>query len=34
MRKALQALSDLVDAADRVVQRAIRGFVKVSDRRG
>ncbi len=34
MRKVLQALSDVVDAADRVVQRAIRGFVKVSDRRG
>jgi hypothetical protein len=34
MRRLLQALSDLVDAADRVVQRAIRGFVKASDRRG
>jgi hypothetical protein len=34
MSKALQALSDLVDAVDRVVQCAIRAFVKVSDRRG
>ena len=34
MRKALQALSDLVDAADRGVQRAIRAFVRASDRRG
>jgi len=34
MRKVLQALSDVVDAADRAVQRAIRGLVKVSDRRG
>lgn len=34
MRRVLQALSDLVDAADRVVQRAIRGFVKASGRRG
>jgi hypothetical protein len=34
MRKVLQALSDLVDVADRVVQRAIRGFVRISDRHG
>jgi hypothetical protein len=32
MRKVLQALSDLVDGADRVVQRAIRGLVRISDR--
>jgi hypothetical protein len=30
----LQALSDVVDAADRAVQAAIRGLVKMSDRRG
>ncbi len=34
MRRALQALSDLVDAADRAVQRAIRGYVRITDRRG
>jgi hypothetical protein len=34
MRKLLQALSDLVDVADRAVQSAIRGFVRISDRHG
>jgi hypothetical protein len=34
MRRMLQALSDVVDTADRVVQAAIRGLVKMSDRRG
>jgi hypothetical protein len=34
MRRMLQALSDVVDAADRAVQAAIRGLVKMSDRRG
>ena len=34
MRRVLQALSDVVDAADRAVQAGIRGLVKISDRRG
>jgi hypothetical protein len=32
MRRVLQALADVVDVADRAVQRAIRGFVRISDR--
>ena len=34
MRKVLQALSDAVDLADRVVQSAIRLSVEATDRRG
>jgi hypothetical protein len=34
VRAALQMLADALDTIDRVVQRAIRRFVEVTDRRG
>jgi hypothetical protein len=34
MRAVLQRLADVLETVDRAVQRAIRRFVEVTDRRG